>query len=43
MLDQRAGLTGVVEAGLQDGQWIQSMLGAEGEGVLVGGEAVGQL
>lgn len=43
MLDQRAGLARVVDAGLHKGERVQGMLGAEGEAVLVAREAVGQL
>ena len=43
VLDQRAGLARVVDAGLHKGERVQGMLGAEGEAVLVAREAVGQL
>lgn len=43
MLEQRAGLAGIVEVGLHDGKRVKSVLGTEGEGVLVAREAVCQL
>lgn len=43
MLDQRARLAEVVETGFCRGERVQRVLGPEGEGVLVGREAVGQL
>jgi len=43
MLDEGAGLARVVDAGLQDGWWVQSVLPAKGEGAFIGREAVGKL
>lgn len=43
MLDEGAGLAIIVEAGFHRSKRIQSVLRPEGEGVLIGREAVGQL